>query len=140
MAPSPGLASDKGLQVSTLPMSFADIGQPNQTLYLQNLNEHINIKYLVPQLKALFREFGEVIEVSAKRRLALRGQAFVVFRSVEDARSALAGLQGCRLYGKSMVIRFAKYKSDVISKSDGTYDIERRRREQDKGNNSFVHS
>ena len=80
----------------------------------------------------MFGEFGEVVGVVAKRRVALRGQAFVLFRDVEQARTALEALQGQRLYGKSMVIRYARYKSDVVSKADGTFEIERRRREQDQ--------
>lgn len=111
---------------------YIDFGQPNCTLYVQNLNEHIAPKHLVPELKSIFSEHGPVIEVIAKRRLALRGQAFVIFQSQESARKALECLQGERIYGKSMVIRYARYKSDVISKTDGTYEIEKRRREQDR--------
>ena len=115
-------------------MSFLgfDVGQPNSTLYIQNLNERIALKHLVPQLRDLFLEYGDVVLVIAKRRLALRGQAFVAFKDVESARKALEAVQGNRIYGKSMVIKYAKYKSDFISKADGTYEIERRRREQDR--------
>jgi RNA recognition motif-containing protein len=112
--------------------SFVDVGQPNSTLYIQNLNERISLKYLIPEVEKIFGEYGEVISVVAKRRVALRGQAFVLFQNVEQARAALEVLQGERLYGKSMVIKYAKYKSDVISKADGTFEIERRRREQDR--------
>lgn len=111
---------------------YADAGQPNNTLYLQNLNERVAPRHLIPQLKEIFSEFGEVLGVIAKRRLALRGQAFVLFKEAEAARKALEIMQGVRLYGKTVIVRFAKYKSDVISKADGTYEIERRRREQDK--------
>ncbi len=113
-------------------MSFADFGQPNETVYVQNLNERIPVRYLIPALEKLFGEYGEVLGVVAKKRLALRGQAFIIYKDIESSRKAVAALQGTRIYGKSMVVRFAKYKSDTISKADGTYSIERRRREQDK--------
>lgn len=112
--------------------SFVDSGQPNSTLYIQNLNERVSLKYLITQLRETFSTFGEVINVVAKKRLALRGQAFILFGDMESARRALESLQGERLYGKSMVIKYAKYKSDFISKADGTFEIEKRRREQDK--------
>lgn len=111
---------------------YADAGQPNNTLYLQNLNERVAPRHLILQLKEIFSEFGEVLEVVAKRRLVLRGQAFIIFKEVEAARRALEIMQGVRLYGKTVIARFARYKSDMISKADGTYEIERRRREQDK--------
>lgn len=111
---------------------YADVGQPNNTLYLQNINERVAPRHLVPQLRDTFSEFGEVLKVIAKGRLALRGQAFIVFKEVEAARRALEAMQGVRLYGKTVIVRFARYKSDVISKADGTYEIEQRRREQDK--------
>lgn len=126
-----------GMMPVALPMHMslsplADMGQPNSTLYVQNLNERVALKYLIPQLRKLFSPYGDVADVVAKRRLALRGQAFILFRDVDSARKALEGLQGERLYGKSMVIKYARYKSDLVSKVDGTYEIEKRRREQDR--------
>lgn len=112
--------------------SYVDVGQPNSTLYVQNLNEKVSLKQLIPQLRETFEPFGEIIEVVAKRRMTLQGQAFIVFREMVSARNAIEKLQGDRLYGKSMVIKYAKYKSDVISKADGTYEIEKRRRDQDR--------
>lgn len=112
--------------------SFVDAGQPNSTLYLQNLNERVSLKHLVPELKRLFSEYGPLLDVVAKGRLALQGQAFIVFGDQDAARRALEAMQGVRIYGKTLVVRYAKYKSDAISKADGTYEIERRRREQDR--------
>lgn len=103
----------------------------NPTLYIQNLNERVSQKQMHSQLIQQFSSFGELHSVIVKKRLAMRGQAFIIFKDVNDSRKALATLQGQRLYGKSMNIRYSKYKSDVISKTDGTYEIERRRRQQD---------
>jgi len=113
---------------------FADVGQPNSTIYIQNLNEKIPLDYLKEQLFEICSTFGQVLEVRAHKRLALRGQAFVVFSEVEQARVALISLQGFKAWGKSMIVRFSRYKSDAISKTDGTYEIERRRRQQDQSN------
>lgn len=112
--------------------NFIDIGQTNSTLYIQNLNERISPAHLRAELSKIFGEFGPVVDVVIKRRVALRGQAFILFHDTDTARKALESMQGERLYGKSMIIKYAKYKSDFISKADGTYEIERRRREQDK--------
>lgn len=120
--------------------NYIDAGQQNATLYVQNLNEKVTLAHLVPQLRETFAPFGELVDVVAKRRLALRGQAFVQYKEVEAARTALEALQGERLYGKSMVIKYAKYKSDLVSKADGTYEIERRRREQDRSTPAGVFS
>ncbi|PJF18061.1 hypothetical protein PSACC_02133 [Paramicrosporidium saccamoebae] len=111
--------------IATVPINVNDDQE-------KNLNERVTPKSLCSQLKKTFGVFGEILDVVAKRRVALRGQAFVLFRDMEAARQAIETLQGDRLYGKSMVIKYAKYKSDVISKADGTYEIERRRREQDR--------
>ena len=56
----------------------------------------------------------------------MRGQAFVVYDSKEDAMNAMRLLQGFYFYGKPMVstiqrISYAKSKSDVISKREGTF-------------------
>lgn len=111
-------------------------GHPNTTLYVNNLNERVPIKHLKQTLKEIFSEYGQVLDVVAKRRLALRGQAFILFSDVSTANRALIALQGERIYGNSMNIRFARYKSDWLSNQDGTFEIERKRREQDRAEKS----
>lgn len=107
-------------------------GPPNTTLYVQNLNERVPLEHLKKTLWEIFGEHGQVMDIIAKGRMALRGQAFILFHDVETATRALGSLQGGRIYGRSMNIRFARYKSDWLSQQDGTFEIERNRREQDR--------
>jgi len=113
-----------------------EVGTPNCTLYLQNLNEKVNITHMKQALRDLFTSFGHIYEIIVKKRVALRGQAFIIYSSLEESRRAVEALQGHRLFGKSMVVRYARFKSDVLSKADGTYEIEKRHREQDRNDRS----
>lgn len=109
-----------------------EFGNPHPTIYIQNLNEKVSLPSLRNTLLEWFAPFGRVEDVIAKKRLALRGQAWVRFDTAEAALKALQGMQGKRLFGKSMVIRFAKFKSDMVSKADGTFEVEKYHRDQDK--------
>ena len=90
-----------------------DPGPPHPTLYLNNLNDKIPIKKLVPALSLLFSPFGHIIRIVAKSRLALKGQAWIVFESSDASKAALSALQGMRLWDRTMHIRFAKFPTSV---------------------------
>jgi len=51
----------------------------------------------------------------------MRGQAFVVFKDIPSATRAMRSMQNFPFYDKPMRIQFAKGKSDIIAKMDGTY-------------------
>ena len=124
---------NKALLMNLSPSLRMDTGQPNQTLYIQNLNEKVPLVVLREGIKTIFNNVDAgVVQVWCKSCISLRGQAFVQCVDVESARKALSSLQGTRVFGKSMLIKFAKYKTDAVSKADGTFEIERRRREQDQ--------
>lgn len=55
------------------------------------------------------------------KSLSRRGQAWVVFKSKDSAREALNSLQNFPLFDKPMTLQYAKSKSDVIAKADGTF-------------------
>ena len=55
------------------------------------------------------------------KSLSRRGQAWVVFKSKDSAREALSSLQNFPLFDKPMTLQYAKAKSDVIAKADGTF-------------------
>ena len=93
--------------------------EPCETLYIQNLNEKIKCEELKILLYQLCAQYGSVLEVVAQRRYRMRGQAFVVYDSVQDATHALRVLQGYYFYGKPMKVSFARAKSDVIAKRQG---------------------
>ena len=45
---------------------------PNQTLYVNNLNEKIKIDELKENLFHLFSEFGDIISIIAKKNIKMR--------------------------------------------------------------------
>ena len=51
----------------------------------------------------LFSTHGEVIQVRMRETQQMRGQAFVVFRSQQQADIALEALNAFNIYGKEMV-------------------------------------
>lgn len=117
----------------------ASLGLPNNTLYCQNLNERIPLRLLKEYLQKEMSKYGTVLVVMARKSLSMRGQAFVVFEELKSAIAALESLQSTKLFSKRMIIKFANYKSHIISHKDGTFEIEERRRKsavEQKGSNS----
>ncbi|KAJ0052871.1 hypothetical protein Pint_00955 [Pistacia integerrima] len=106
----------------------------NMTIYINNLNEKIKLEELKKSLHAVFSQFGKILEVLAFKTLKHKGQAWVVFEDVSSATSAIRQMQGFPFYDKPMRIQYAKTKSDIIAKADGTFvPRERRKRHEDKG-------
>lgn len=115
---------------------------PNQTLYVNNLNDKINIETLKKSLREVFAAFGGIIDIIAMKSLKRRGQAWIIFKEVSSATNALKSLQGFPFYNKPMRINYARTKSDVVAKADGTY-VERpkkivKREDLRKGKTSAV--
>lgn len=107
---------------------------PNNTIYINNLNEKTKLDELKKSLHAVFSQYGKILEVLAFKTMKHKGQAWVVFEDVSSATNALRQLQGFPFYDKPMRIQYAKTKSDVIAKADGTFvPRERRKRHEDKG-------
>ncbi|KAJ7551803.1 hypothetical protein O6H91_06G029200 [Diphasiastrum complanatum] len=94
---------------------------PNQTIYINNLNEKIKKEELKKSLHAVFSQFGKILDIVVSKALKLRGQAWVVFDEVTAATNALRQMQGFPFYDKPMRIQYAKTKSDAVAKADGTY-------------------
>lgn len=76
---------------------------PNQTLYLQNLNDKIRKPDLRTELYTLFSTYGVVLDVNALKTMKGRGQAHITFRDVSAATQAMRALQGFEFFGKEMV-------------------------------------
>lgn len=107
---------------------------PNVTIYINNLNEKIKLDELKKSLYAVFSQFGRILEVLAFKTLKHKGQAWVVFDDTSSATNALRQMQGFPFYDKPMRIQYAKTKSDVIAKADGTFvPREKRKRHEEKG-------
>ncbi|KAL6210370.1 hypothetical protein ACLB2K_015603 [Fragaria x ananassa] len=106
----------------------------NQTIYINNLNEKIKLDELKKTLHAMFSQFGKVLDVLAFKTLKHKGQAWVVFEDVSSATNAIRQMQSFPFYDKPMKIQYAKTKSDIIAKADGTFvPRERRKRHEEKG-------
>ena len=91
---------------------------------MQNLNERVKIPDMKNALYQLFSNYGEVIEVHAKKNIVCRGQAFVVMHDEETAEATIKALRGYMFFGKPLRLNFAKKESDVIAKMRGSFDEE----------------
>lgn len=104
---------------------------PNQTIYINNLNEKTKKEALKKSLYAIFSQFGQILDIVALKTLKMRGQAFVVFRDVTSATNALRSMQGFPFYDKPMRIHYAKGKSDAVAKQDGSF-VQRDKKAKEK--------
>ncbi|XP_059420356.1 U1 small nuclear ribonucleoprotein A-like [Carassius carassius] len=103
----------------------------NHTIYINNLNEKIKKDELKKSLYAIFSQFGQILDILVSPSLKMRGQAFVIFKEINSASSALRSMQGFPFYDKPMRIQYAKQDSDIIAKMKGTY-VERDRKKEKK--------
>ena len=99
---------------------------PSPTIYINNLNEKTAVDTVKEEIEAMFGQFGVVRQVTAmKGRLPnghyRKGQAWVLFDSIEAASAAKDKMQGFVYHDKEMRIEFSKNKSDALAKEDGTY-------------------
>ncbi|EFJ22998.1 hypothetical protein SELMODRAFT_409510 [Selaginella moellendorffii] len=105
---------------------------PNQTIYINNLNEKIKKDELVKSLRAVFSQFGNILDIVACKSLKLKGQAWVVFEDVTAATNALRQMQEFPFYDKALRIQYAKTKSDAVAKLDGTFIPKEKRKKIDE--------
>uniref|UniRef100_A0A1E1X3N3 Putative spliceosomal protein snrnp-u1a/u2b n=1 Tax=Amblyomma aureolatum TaxID=187763 RepID=A0A1E1X3N3_9ACAR len=95
--------------------------RPNNTIYINNLNEKVKKDELKKSLYAIFSQFGQILDIIALKTLKMRGQAFVAFKDINSATNALRSMQGFPFYDKPMRIQYAKTESDAVAKVKGTY-------------------
>lgn len=108
------------------------IAQPNNTLYVSNIDWKIKKPLLRRALYSLMTRHGKVLEIVALRKDGLRGQAFVIFEDVQAATAALHAEQGFTFFQKDLKLDYAKDKSDRIAKRDGTYVPRAKRRKRNE--------
>ncbi|KAG8862231.1 hypothetical protein FRB96_001810 [Tulasnella sp. 330] len=89
---------------------------PNTALYIRNLNDKIKKEELRKQLYNLFTPYGKVISIVAMKGVKMKGQAFVVFRDLAGATTAMRSLDGEMFYEKAMHIEYAKSQSHATMK------------------------
>ncbi|VWU50118.1 U2 small nuclear ribonucleoprotein B'', putative [Hepatocystis sp. ex Piliocolobus tephrosceles] len=94
---------------------------PNQTLYVNNLEDKININDLKYLLYEFFCPYGHILDIVLKKSNKLRGQAFVVFNNIASSTLAYKNLKGKLFLNKNININYAKTKSKIIKTLEGTY-------------------
>jgi U1 small nuclear ribonucleoprotein A len=88
---------------------------PNQTIYVNNLNEKVKLDDLKRELQAIFAQFGKIKDIicmkgmirATPRPQFRKGQAWVVFDNVDSAKKALTQMQGFPFHDKQMVSVFS---------------------------------
>ena len=92
------------------------------TLYVRNLGDKLGRASRFRRhaiLHDIFSRYGTILKIYSRRSLSLRGQAWVVFDTVEEASEAKKKLDGYKLTGRKLEIFYAKKVSDIISKRYG---------------------
>ena len=92
--------------------------QPNQTLYINNLNTRIKKPELKRLLYALFSPHGQILSIVASKTGKMRGQSFIVFKETSSAVVAMRALQGYPFMEKSLRIQFARSKSEAVKEME----------------------
>lgn len=77
--------------------------RPNNTIYINNLNEKVKKEELKKSLYAIFSQFGQILDIVALKTIKMRGQAFVIFKEIQSSTNALRSMQGFPFYDKPMV-------------------------------------
>ena len=92
-------------------------------------------------LRAIFEEFGNVVDIVAKQNLKAKGQAFVVFDEPQSAKQAVEEVHGFELFSKPMSVAIARSKSDKTIELNGTADeleAHKRHRLAEKGTDHYL--
>jgi len=110
--------------------------EPHPTLYIKNIDWKVKIPLLKRALYSLFTRYGKVLDVVALRRDKLRGQAWIVYAQASSATTALQTCQGFHLFGKDLIIEYARRKSDMIAKKDGSFVPKHKRKAEEENESS----
>jgi U2 small nuclear ribonucleoprotein B'' len=90
-------------------------------VYVHNLNEKVRKEELKKSLYHVFSPHGKIMEIHAQKLYKLRGQAWIIYENEQSAIKAVQSMANYSFYGKPMRVNFARVKSDIISKKDGTF-------------------
>lgn len=103
---------------------------------MRNLEERVKPEPLKEALRAVFSEFGNIIDIVAKTNLKAKGQAFVVYDNADAARQAVEEADGFDLFNQPIQVALARSKSDAIVKTledEEALELHKRRRTAEKG-------
>ena len=95
----------------------------NETLYINHLNEKIKTDLLRENLYYLFSQYGDVLEINLRKSRKMKGQAFIVYKDINDASRAKVSLNNFLFLGTRINVDYAKSKSDIIVKIKGQSNI-----------------
>lgn len=99
------------------------------TLYVNNINEKVSLNKLKPVLLRLFGRYGSIVQLTAHKNLAMKGQAFITYENVESCEKALLKLQGRPIFKKPIHVAYAKSASDGEHRLQGELEaIEKRKK------------
>ena len=90
------------------------MGDPKQTLYLQNLCDKVSKSEMREALYLLCSRFGPVLEIVVVNSKKMRGQAFVVFKDLATATAARRDLHDKVFFGKNMRVFYAVRPSFLV--------------------------
>merc|ERR1712154_200007 len=77
--------------------------KPNNTVYVNNLNEKTSRDELVNGLREVFGQFGKVLDVVCYTKIKrCKGQAWVVMEKTESASKAIREMQNFIFFNKPM--------------------------------------
>lgn len=80
----------------------------------------MSIPLLKEGIREIVEDLGTVLDIRAGKSLKQRGQAFVVYSSVEEATEAHDILQDIELFGRKIQVQYARARSDAtVQKDDG---------------------
>jgi RNA recognition motif-containing protein len=103
-------------------IEHTSIIQPNETLYVKNLNEKVKENILKDSLSKLFSQYGSILDIKIKNNIIMKGQAFIIFKEISEAEEAMSKLQGKLIFNKELKIFYSKQKSDCLLKEKGLLD------------------
>lgn len=101
------------------------------TIYINNLNDKINLKRLKITLTKQFSHYGRIINIAIhnKRHVRMKGQVFISYDDKDLALKAVEGMNNKRIYRKNIGVSLAKQESDIVLlKNGGIEDIEQRKK------------
>jgi RNA recognition motif-containing protein len=93
----------------------------SQTLYVNHIGERIGLLELKRTLFSVFSKYGPILEIRAHGGIKRRGQAWITFEELESAVKAKNILDGYFLFDGPISVQFAKRKSHVAQKLNGSY-------------------
>ncbi|KAK5132450.1 hypothetical protein LTR08_009061 [Meristemomyces frigidus] len=96
---------------------------PNQSLYLSNLPEKLPKPALRRALYTLCATYGPVLDITALKTPAMRGQAHVLFRDTHTATQALRALEGTDFCGRGLRIAYSRNRSGTLARLTGTVGV-----------------